>query len=385
MISIAGVTIGTALLIVVLSVFNGFFDVIKSMLLANDPDIRVEATEDRSFYYDKNIDSTLAAIPEISVRSPYIQGKALVTHPGGREQVVMVKGIDPQRFAEFADLEALMSAGGLDLEVRHQKPGLLLSDQLAHSLRLNTGDDASLLSASGMQRALTQFTGPRMSRFEIRGIYDMPQLLDDPVVYIDLHAAERLFDLRNHISGIDISLYDHEKAETVKRLLEKELGDRFSVMTWYDLQRPLYEVMNLEKWGAYFILMIIVLVAVLNIVGSLTMIVIQKQRDIGLLRAIGFRKKDIMSIFLKQGWYIGLIGCLLGGGTGLVLCYLQDTWELVKIAGSESFIISAYPIQVLWGDVVIVLGASLMLCLIASWYPAMRATSIEPADAVRNE
>ncbi len=380
-----GVTVGTALLIVVLSVFNGFFDIIKNMLLANDPDLRIETVEGRSFAMTEQTEQILDQIPEIAVRSPFIQGKTLVAHRGRRDQVVMVKGVDQERFAGYADLDALIYEGGLDLAVRDRLPGILLSDPLSRSLRLNIGDDISLLSASGMRRALTQFTGPRISRFEVRGIYNMRQVINEPVIYIDIAAAQRLFDLRNEISGIDIRLHNHGRAEAVGARLQQELGGEYRVQSWYDLQRPLYDVMNLEKWGAYFILMIIVLVAVLNIVGSLTMVVIQKQRDVGLLRSIGFRRKDIMAVFLRQGWYVGLIGCTLGGATGLTLCYLQDTYELVKLAGAESFIISAYPVQIQWLDVGLVMGGSLILCVLASWYPAARAASIQPADAVRNE
>lgn len=385
MISVAGVTVGTALLIVVLSVFNGFFEVIKSMLLSNDPDLRIESAEARSFMITDSMEQTLAGIPEIVVQSPFIQGKALVAHRGRRDQVVVVKGVDPERFARYADLDALMFAGGLDLDVRNGMPGILLSDPVSRGLQLNIGDDIALLSASGMRRALTQFTGPRVSRFQVRGIYDMRQVIDEPVMYVDIAAAQRLFDLRNEVSGLDIRLHDHNRADAVKQILQRELGDGYRVQTWYDLQKPLYDVMNLEKWGAYFILMIIVLVAVLNIVGSLTMVVIQKQRDIGLLRSIGFRRKDIMSVFLRQGWYVGLIGCIMGGAAGLTLAWLQDRYEMVKLAGAESFIISAYPVQVQWLDVSFVLGGSLLLCVLASWYPALRAASIQPADAVRNE
>jgi len=382
---VSGVTVGTALLIVVLSVFNGFFDIIKSMLLSNDPDLRIEVAEGRSFQISEKMDQVLENTSEIVIKSPYIQGKALVAHRSRRDQVVQVKGVYPDRFAQYADLDALLYAGGLDLDVRNRMPGILISEPLSRSLRLNIGDDISLLSAAGMRRSLTHFTGPRTSRFEVRGIYDLRQIIDDPVIYIDIAAAQRLFDLKNEISGIDIRLHEHDDAQAVKLHLQRELGDGYLIQTWYDLQRPLYDVMNLEKWGAYFILMIIVLVAVLNIVGSLTMIVIQKQRDIGLLRSIGFRRKDIMSVFLRQGWYVGLIGCTLGGVVGLTLCYLQDTYEMVKLAGAEAFIISAYPVQVQWLDVTLVLGGSLVLCVLASWYPALRAASIQPADAVRNE
>ena len=385
MISITGVSVGTALLIVVLSVFNGFFDVIKSMLLSNDPDLRIEATYERYFDYSNEMLEVIRKTPEVASYSPYIKGKALVAHRGKREQVVIVKGVRVNHLAHYADLTPLVQSGELDLNVKNHRPGAVVSETLGRSLRLNVRDEVSLLSTAGMQRALTQFTGTRSHTFEIRGIYGLQQIIDDPVLYIDIRAAERLFGLRSQISGIDIRLHEHEKAFAVKKKLQSDLGDSYQVLSWYDLQKPLYDVMNLEKWGAYFILMIIVLVAVLNIVGSLTMIVIQKRRDIGLLRAIGYQRKEIMAIFFRQGWYIGLIGCLLGGGAGLMLCYLQDTFELVRLAGAESFIISAYPVKVLWQDAFFILIGSLSLCLAASWYPAMRAASVEPADAVRNE
>lgn len=384
-ISVAGVTVGTALLIVVLSVFNGFFEVIKDMLLANDPDLRIESAEARTFTDEPGIRDMLDQIPEIRIQSPFLQGKVLIAGSERRDQVVTVKGVYPELLAEYADMDVLLRAGALDLEVRGGRPGMLMHGVLAHGQRLQTGDEISLLSASGMQRSLTQFTGPRTSRFQIRGTYSLQQIIDEPVIYIHMDAAERLFNERQQLSGIDIRLDDHHSAEDVKARLQQKLGDSFRVQSWYDLQKPLYDVMNLEKWGAYFILMIIVLVAVLNIVGSLTMIVIQKQRDIGLLRSIGFSKKQVMAIFLMQGWYIGLTGCTLGGLAGLALAWLQGTYGIIKLAGAESFIISAYPVQVLWHDVVFVLGASLFLCVAASLYPSLRAASIHPARALRGE
>lgn len=385
LISISGVTVGTCLLIVVLSVFNGFFDVIKKMLLSNDPDIRIESAENPYFLPTESLEQILTEIPEISVKSPYIQGKALLSHRLGNDQVVMVKGIDPLVFAQFSEIPLFSETDMPNLGIESGRPGLIAPEVLGRALRLQTGSEVSLISASGMQRALTHFTGPRANRFEIRGIYDLHQVVDDPVVYIDITAARRLFDTGNAISGIDLRLKEHHRADAVKSMLQSRLSEDFHVQTWYDLQRPLYEVMNLEKWGAYFILMIIILVAVLNIVGSLTMIVIQKKRDIGLLCSIGFRRKDILNLFLKQGWYIGLLGGGLGTLLGLLLALAQKEFEWVKLAGSESFIISAYPIMIQWPDVLYVLGGSLLLCLAASAYPALRAASIHPADALRND
>ncbi len=202
-------------------------------------------------------------------------------------------------------------------------------------------------------------------------------------MFIDIEAARRLFRMRNGITGLDIKLHNNDDAEAVKAELAPMLGEDFKISTWYDLQKPLYDVMYLEKWGSYIILMLIVLVAVLNIVGSLTMIVIQKKRDIGILVSMGYTRKGIKTIFRKQGLYIGLIGCGIGGSLGLLLSWLQQQYGLIKL--SNAFIINAYPVQINPLDIAVILAGSLLLCVAASWYPAHRASLVQPADAVRYE
>jgi lipoprotein-releasing system permease protein len=182
---------------------------------------------------------------------------------------------------------------------------------------------------------------------------------------------------------MDIKLYDNEDAADVKKELSAMLGPDFKISSWYDLQKPLYDVMYLEKWASFVILILIVIVAVLNIIGSLTMIVIQKQRDIGILMSMGYSQAGIKSIFRKQGLYIGLIGCGIGGALGLLLSWAQMKFGLVKL--SSAFIIDAYPVLISLLDVIIILSCSLVLCVLASWYPAHRASQVQPADAVRYE
>ncbi len=211
----------------------------------------------------------------------------------------------------------------------------------------------------------------------------MQQIAGGPKVFVDIEAAKRLFKVRNKISGLDIKLTDNEKAEAVKSELEGILGPEYKISTWYDLQKPLYDVMYLEKWGSFVVLILIVIVAVLNIIGSLTMIVIQKQRDIGILMSMGYSKSGIRSIFRKQGLYIGLIGCGIGGSLGLLISWLQMKFGFVKL--SSAFIIDAYPVQINPLDVILILSVSLLLSVLASWYPAHRASQIQPADAVRFE
>lgn len=382
-ISIAGVTIGTALLIVVLSVFNGFFDVVKSLLLSFDPDIRIESNEGSTFKFTDEIKQQLSDIPEITNLSAFVVGKALLTSEDGEIKVVEVKGIEEDRFIEMVNIEGAIRSGVFDLEVRNRKPGIVIHEQLRSDLYLSLNDEVALLSAAGMRKALTQITVPRSYRFDLRGAYLVQSIASTPSVYIEIDAARRLFKARNTVSGIDLKLKNNKDAESVKVLLESKFGSQFKISTWYDLQKPLYDVMYLEKWGAYVILMIIVLVAALNIIGSLTMIVIQKKRDIGILMAMGYSNKKIKLIFRKQGLFIGLIGCGIGGSLGFLMCWLQQKFGLIKL--SSAFIIDAYPVDMQLFDISVILLGSLMLCLTASWFPAKRAAQVQPAEATRFE
>ncbi|MCH8568814.1 MAG: FtsX-like permease family protein [Balneolales bacterium] len=385
LISIAGVTIGTALLIIVLSVFNGFFELVKDMMRAQDPDIRIESVTGRSVILTEEQISEITDMPLVSLVTPYVQGRSLIAMPSGGFSVATIKGIEPEPFKELFNLETYFGRGEFDLSMRDRRPGMLMSRSMSGQLGLDLGSEAALLSAESIQRSVTQFSGPRTLVFDVRGTYRLTESQQEPFVYVDIRAAQRLFNLRNSVSGYELLLTDHQRAEEVKQDLQLMLGDGFLIQTWYDIQKPLYDVMNLEKWGAYIILMIIVLVAVLNIVGSLTMIVIQKTRDIALLRSIGFTQKNIRSVFLRQGFIIGAIGCGLGGGIGLLLSWLQQKYGLVKLMGAESFIINAYPVQLLASDIILVLTGSLLLCVLASLYPASRAAKVTITDALRYE
>ena len=382
-ISIAGITLGTALLIIVLSVFNGFFDVIRGFLLSFDPDIRIEQKGAAVMPYDPVLVEQILEHPEVVNLAPYIEGRAMLISRDRENEVVLVRGVETGSYIRIAELEQSVRNGIFDLSVQNNRPGIVIGDMLVNRYGLSPGDEIALLSPSGMRRALTQFSVPRVSRFTVRGSYTIQQIIDDEVVYADLQAAQRLFNMRNEVTGFDLQLQDLERAEIVKAELRRILGDEYVVQSWYDLQKPLYDVMYIEKWGSYFILMIIVLVAALNIVGSLTMIVIQKKKDIGVLIAMGMTPETIKKIFISQGLQIGLIGCGIGGVVGIAISLAQKEYGLLKL--TSSFIIDAYPVMIQPLDIVLVAGGSLLLCIAASWYPALRASAVQPADAVRGE
>jgi lipoprotein-releasing system permease protein len=382
-ISIAGITLGTALLIIILSVFNGFFDVIRGFLLSFDPDIRIEMNEVNAMPFDPDLIDQIQDHPEVMQVAPYVEGKAMLISEDNQNDVVIVRGIERSSHIRISDLEQSVQNGVFDLSVQDGHPGLVISSTISNQYGLESGDEIALLSSAGMRRAITQFSAPRVSRFQVRGSYNIQQIIDDDITYINLEAAQRLFNMRNEITGLDLQLVDTDNAENVKQDLQQMLGPDYRLQTWYDLQKPLYDVMYLEKWGSYFILMIIVLVAALNIVGSLTMIVIQKKKDIGVLISMGMTSKKIKQIFISQGIQIGLIGCGIGGLLGVLTAWIQQEYGLVKL--TSSFIIDAYPVSIQPLDIALVVGGSLILCLAASWYPATRAAQVQPADALRGE
>lgn len=382
-ISIAGITIGTALLIIVLSVFNGFYDVIRGFLLSFDPDLRIELHEAAAMPYQAELMDQLLEHPDVLKVTPYIEGKAMLAFRDERNEVVRVRGVERASHIRLTELENSITNGVFDLSVQNNRPGLVIGESLAGRYGISPGDEVAILSASGMRRALTQFAAPRVSRFMVRGEYSMQQLMEGDMVYVDLVAAQRLFNMQNQVTGYEFKLTDTDKAHQVKRDLELELGDQYLLSTWYDLQKPMYDVMEMEKWGSYIILMLIILVAIMNIVGSVTMIVIQKKKDIGVLVSMGMTSKRIKNIFMAQGLQIGLIGCGIGGTIGLLLAWMQNEYGLVKL--SSAFIIDAYPSVINPMDVILILGVTMVLCIAATWYPAVRASAVNPADAVRNE
>jgi lipoprotein-releasing system permease protein len=321
-----------------------------------------------------------------------VDGKALLLHDGRAgdvNKVVIVRGVDPERTDAVTDIKDRTAFGVFEFGRRDGHPGVVVGLDLAERLALlpeessSGGSEVSLLSAPELERAISTIWGPSAPKFAVRGVYDRAAASDESTVYVHIDDARTLFRMRGRASSIDIRLDDIDRAGEVKRALITQLpAARYRVRTWYDLQRSLYDVMMLEKWASSVILALIILVAAFNIVGSLTMVVIEKRRDVGVLQAMGVSRRNIRRIFLNQGLLIGLIGTAVGLTFGLGLAVLQDAYQLVPIARSESFLIDAYPVSIQWFDILVIGAIAVGLCVLASLYPAGRAAAVEPATAV---
>ncbi|NNE45267.1 MAG: FtsX-like permease family protein [Rhodothermales bacterium] len=393
-ISTVGVTVGVAALIIVLSVMNGFFDFVRDLLVSVDPHVRIEAVQGRGIPSPDSVRQVALAIPGVVTATPYVQGKALLAYEGETEtaKVVLVRGIDPGQFSSEDEVDRT-GFGSFNLEREDGLSGMVIGIGLARRFGLSPKSgslDASrlgLLSAPELERRITQpFAGFHVPRFEVRGVYDLESGNDESRVYIAISEAQRLFRTGKSVTGIEIRLDDLEKAAAVKSQLQARLpSDRFAVSTWYDLQRSLYSVMKLEKWAATLILALIIVVAAFSIVASITMVVLEKRRDIGVLQAMGVSRKDIAWIFRLEGLLIGITGTIAGLVLGLGMSLAQKYLELVPLVGADSFLLRAYPVSIRVWDVAGVAAIALLLCVVASLYPASRAASVQPAVAVNVE
>ncbi|GAB5518140.1 MAG: ABC transporter permease [Rhodothermales bacterium] len=391
-ISRVGVVVGVAALIVVLSVMNGFFGFVRDMLISMDPHVRIVSAEERGLAAADSIAELALTLDHVEQATPYVEGKALLLKEAGSDvnKVVVVRGINDTAMQRFADATLGQGAGTFDVARQDgRRPGVILGWGLGQRLGLppdtKGGSRIALLSAQGIERMMTQvFGAPQMTTFDVRGLYQLQEVYDENYVFIDLPEAQRLFRMRDRVSGIELRLDDLEQAEGVKAQLQQRLStEQFTVETWYDLQKSLYDVMKLEKWGASAVLVLIVIVAVFNIIGSLTMVVIEKRRDIGVLQAMGVSKRNIRRIFLTEGLLIGVTGTGLGLLLGLGLAWAQQQFGLVKLSDAESFMIEAYPVVIEAGDVAVIAIVAMVLCVLAAYYPATRAAAIEPATAVQ--
>jgi lipoprotein-releasing system permease protein len=262
---------------------------------------------------------------------------------------------------------------------------IVLGINLADRLGVVVGDTIAIVSPSSATSPLAQLGMPLIRRFRVAGMYETNNKEYDAFFsFVSLRSAQTLFQVGRQIDGIEVRFTSLDRSDAVQGDLRAAWGDRFRILTWYDLHRELYTVMRIERWAAYVILMLIVAVASFNLLGSLTMTVIEKTRDIGVLKAMGTPTAGIQRIFMFQGLYVGIIGTVLGLLLGLIVVWAQQTFHLFPL-DSTVYIISAIPVEVRWYDLVVIGVASVGLALLAARSPARRAADLIPVEAIRWE
>jgi len=384
LVSVVGITVGVAALVIVLSVFNGFNSVVTSVLVGFDPHIKIEPAKGNALSVADPLVQKLNEDERIAAWSPFIQSKAILLS-SNFSRVVFVKGVVDSLVGRVSGVRESIVLGQMDLRDLEENDGVVLGLTLADRLGATVGSEVFIVSPVGVDAMMLQFGQPHMKRCKVIGIYDSNNKDYDALyAFVSLGLSRRLFAYGNDVSGIEVRLRDIEEANEVKQRLQNDLGDQYVVSTWYDLHKDLYSVMKIERWTAYIILSMIIGVAMFNVLGSLTMGVIAKRRDIGLLKTMGATRSSVTRVFLIEGVLVSVLGTIIGAVIGLVVCYLQITYELFPLDTSV-YIIPAIPVEIHWSDVGIIFATSVLFSAAASAYPAMRAARLVIVDAIRWE
>jgi lipoprotein-releasing system permease protein len=381
--SVIGITIGTAALIIVLAVMSGFETEVRDRIVGLDAHVRVRSYHDRGIQDPVALQEQLAGIPHVSGMSPYIIQKGMLRHAGRTEGAVL-RGVDPLSLHEVLPLEDHILAGELDFEPGPDSdlPGVFLGKYLAASLGVIPGDTLLLISPVGIVSAFSQ---PVVKRFQLRAIFELGIYeFDDVIAFIDLQQAQSVFRMGQSVSGIEIRLDDINSAEMVKAEIENRLDYPYAAWTWFDMHKNLFSMMKLEKWMMFVMLGLIVLVAAFNIISTLTMMTMEKRRQIGILRAIGAKAGGIARLFIYQGLILGAGGTLTGAILGVSICLAQLKWKILSLP-PDVYFISVFPVELRGWDIVVIITSALGISLLATLYPAIKAGRLHPVEAIRYE
>jgi len=381
--STTGIAIGVAALIVILSVFNGFGSIVTSILVSFDPHVRIVVADEKGFSSIQNFSEEIKNIKGLKEYYPFVEGKAIILNRQTYE-IINLKGIKSDDNNNDWGISTKIISG--KFEIQNRSNNIILGLPLALRLSARVGDTILVTSAYNIEKTITSFSIPQTRRFIVSGIFESNNRdYDLAYCFSSIADAQNLFGLKNQISGYEILLDDFHKADEIKKdILSKIKPGLYSVNTWYDLHKELYDVMTIERWSAYILLCLIIAVATFNIFASLTMTVIEKKQDIGVLRSLGLKRDSILKIFMFEGLLVGIIGTLSGILIGLTVCYLQIHFNFYPLDPTK-YIINAMPVETRFTDIIAIGLMSMLLTFTASLYPARRAARTIIIESIKYE
>ena len=365
-ISMVGVAIGTTALIVVLSVFNGIDTLLTEATDTFTPDLTISPAKGKFIETDSSLLEKLAKIPGIASYDPVVEENSLVKFKDKLVPVV-VKGVD-STYADHVNIRQSVISGIYTLE-EEGKPTVVMGYGIAAALKIRMGL-SSPVTFYYPDRKASSASSSALNNLQIYplGIFSAQQDIDGKYVITGIETARELFGVPGQISKIEIKLQNPDQAISLKEELSPQLKPIYKVEDKYDLNRSFYAMMKSEKLAVFLILLFILLIASFNIIGSVSMLIIDKKEDIGIYRALGMPKEKIISIFKLEGNLITGFGALIGLILGTLLCLLQEYYGFITL-GNGSYIVSAYPVKVITSDVLIIMITVISIGYIASYFP----------------
>lgn len=400
-ISLAGVTLGSFALSVALSVMSGFEIDLRARLLAFTPQITIERS-DGAVWNPADLQQKLAAIPQVSAVAPFVtsQVMAVSSTDSGAPGLVsggILRGVQPHDNPVLTELKKTLESGSLaDLETTHpvtvvdkgvkrqvELPGAIIGRSLAFELGVRPGDPVILISPASLGAGIGP---PRLKRFIVTGFFHSGMFdYDSTLIFVALKDGRALLaDDASLESGLEVRLVNMFDAPAIRTKIAAIAGPDFEVSDWTTANAPLFSALKLEKFTYFMVLLLIVLVAAFNIIATLVMVVMERRKEIAILRAMGAVAASVAAIFLIQGAVLGVVGTVVGDGTGFVISYLIGKYNLIHLP-ADMFMVSNVPVQLNPWNFIAVAVATIALCMLAAIYPAMQAVRLSIAEILRYE
>ncbi len=392
-ISVAGIFLGVAALIIVLAVMNGFESDLRNKILGVSSHIVLMKYHGKmNDYYQ--VKEKVDRIDGVVASTPFVYGQAMVKNDE-RVTGAVLRGIDPKSALDVLSLGKMVDGdiGNLarDMDNEQTLPGIVIGKELSKNLGLFASDTVDVLSPMGIATPMGMV--PRIKKFVVVGIFDSGFYeYDSGLAFLSLSECQRFFNMGDDITGIEIRVQDIYNAGDIAEAIEKELGYPYWARNWMQMNKNLFAALRLEKRVMFIILSLIVVVAAFNIITALIMVVMEKTRDIAILKSMGATSKSIMKIFMLQGLIIGAIGTFLGCIGGLLVAFHIEPISLFvenlfgfKILPGDVYYLSELPSKVNFGDVFVIMIVAMIICFLATIYPSWNASKLDPAEALRYE
>ena len=382
--SIAGVTVGVMALIVVIAVMAGFESDLKERILGVESHI-VLMRHDGSFSEYEKISKQINKLQGVEASTPFIYSQIMLRSSTGVSGAVL-RGIEPEsagsvikilKHSVLQNLKQIQQEG----DSKAFASGIILGRELAKNLGVLKGDPVHLISSRGMISPIGHL--PAMKRFEVVGLFESGMYeYDGSLAYINLKDAQKILNMKGAVTGIEVRVDDIYNARSISKKIVSELGFPYWARDWMRMNHNLFSALKLEKTVMFIILALIVLVAAFNIASTLIMMVMGKTKDIAILKAMGAMDSSIRKIFIYKGMIIGAVGTTLGVSLGFVICKLLEKYKFIQLPG-DVYYISTLPVRLEALDVFIIASAAMVICFLATLYPASQASRLNPIEAIR--
>lgn len=381
--SIAGVTVGVMALMIVIAVMAGFENELKNRILGVESHVVIMRSGEPFREYAKVI-KQIEQTRGVEAATPFIHSQIMLRSPYSISGAIL-RGIDPKTAGRV--IRNLQAASLLQAPTDGQEapqplaPGIILGKELARNLGSAKGDQVYLISPRGMISPFGHL--PATIRFEVKDFFESGMYeYDGAMAYIRLSDAQKILQMKAAVTGIEVRVKDIYQARQIGHEIIKDLGFTYWAKDWMQMNKNLFSALKLEKTAMFIILVLIILVAAFNIASSLIMMVMEKTRDIAILKAMGANNRSIRKIFVFKGMIVGSIGTLLGVGFGFVLCFLLKKYKFIELPG-DVYYITTLPVRLEVLDVILIASATLVISFLSTLYPAYQASKLNPVEAIR--